>query len=216
MVCGFAVGVYAQIPWIAFNGGGSRTGINTKESLITRDTVASLVLKWSSTLTSKQDPIDSSPVLWPQVSLPNGVTADLLFLNSLKGTLFAVNAATGAIVWQNTVTVACQTTDCITKSSPAIDPSGLYVYCWRIDGTVRRYNIATGEEVTGNGFPVFMTYIPTYEQGSSPINIIGNTLYMTTSGDNHDDSWYVGKFFLHTPSCIYVFTFIYFLGMSVR
>ena len=23
--------------------------------------------------------------------------------------------------------------------------------------------------------------------------IIGNTLYMTTSGDNHDDSWYVGK-----------------------
>ena len=47
--------------------------------------------------------------------------------------------------------------------------------------------------MTGTGFPVFMTYIPVYEQGSAPINIIENTLYMTTSGDNHDDSWYVGK-----------------------
>jgi len=37
-----------------------------------------------------------------------------------------------------------------------------------------------------------MTYTPTYEQGSSPLNIMNNTLYMTLSGDNHDDDWYNG------------------------
>jgi outer membrane protein assembly factor BamB len=182
-----------KIPWLSFNGGGSRSGINSKESLISRATVYDLKLKWSRQLTNRKDPIDSSPVFWPNVTLPSGETADLLFFNSLQGTLFAINADTGATVWQNTVAVTCPTNDCITKSSPALDPSGLFVYCWRVDGTVRRYAVGSGEEATGNGFPVFMTYIPVYEQGSAPINIIGNTLYMTTSGDNHDDSWYVGK-----------------------
>jgi len=116
----------------------------------------------------------------------------LLFFNSLRGTLFAVNADTGKVEWNSTVTVNCGTTDCITKSTPVIDPSGQYVYCWRIDGTVRKYEIGTGKEVIGNGFPSQMTYIPTYEQGSSPLNIIDNILYMTTSGDNHDDDWYDG------------------------
>lgn len=189
----YTYSVFAQVPWIAFNGGGSRSGINSNESLITHSSVANLKLKWSTTISNRDDPIDSSPVLWPNVVLPGGTTADMLFFNSLLGTLYAVNADTGVIIWKNTVTVACETTDCITKSSPAIDPNGLFVYCWRVDGTVRKYAIASGEEVSGNGFPVFMTYIPTYEQGSAPINIVGNTLYMTTSGDNHDDSWYVGK-----------------------
>jgi len=161
--------------------------------LITRNSVAHLTLKWSRQLSTRKDPIDSSPVFWPNVTLSSGETADLLFFNSLLGTLFAINAETGATVWQNTVTVVCPTNDCITKSSPALDPSGKFVYCWRVDGTVRKYAVGSGEEVTGNGFPVFMTYIPVYEQGSAPLNIIGNTLYMTTSGDNHDDSWYVGK-----------------------
>ncbi len=99
----------------------------------------------------------------------------------------------GAIVWKNTVKVACQTDDCITKSSPAIDPSGRYVYCYRVDGTVRRYEIATGQERPGQGFPVRTTFIPTYEQGSSPLNIAGSHLYITTAGDNHDDGWYDGS-----------------------
>lgn len=183
-----------KIPWIAFNGGGNRSGINTHETAITRLTVSKLSLQWSRQLTSsKKDTVDSSPVFWPDVKLPSGEVVDLLFFNSLQGTLFAVNADSGDTVWKSTVTVDCPTNDCITKSTPALDPNGLYVYCWRVDGTVRRYDVSTGEEVVGKGFPVFMTYNPVYEQGSSPINIIGNTLYMTTSGDNHDDSWYVGK-----------------------
>lgn len=182
-----------KIAWISFNGDGSRSGINSKETIINKSTVSKLAPLWNRALSDKNDPIDSSPVFWPEVVLPSGEKMDMLFYNSRQGTLYAINADTGATVWHNTITVECPTNDCITKSSPALDPSGKYVYCWRVDGTVRRYAVATGEEVVGNGFPVFMTYIPVYEQGSAPINIIDNVLYMTTSGDNHDDSWYVGK-----------------------
>lgn len=182
-----------KIPWISFNGDGARSGINSKETEISFNSVSKLALIWNHQLSDKDDPIDSAPVFWPSVILGNGEIADMLFFNSRKGTLYAVNANTGVVVWQNTVTVVCPTDDCITKSTPALDPNGQFLYSWRVDGTVRKYKVATGEEVTGNGFPVFMTYIPVYEQGSAPINIIENTLYMTTSGDNHDDSWYIGK-----------------------
>ena len=82
----------AQVPWIAFNGGGSRTGINHNETLISRASVASLALKWSAVISTDADPIDSSPVFWPNVPLPNGGEANMLFVNSLLGTLYALNA----------------------------------------------------------------------------------------------------------------------------
>ncbi len=183
-----------KIPWVAFNGGGSRSGINSEETTLTKSSVGGLKLLWSELGDrSHKDPIDSAPLFQPNVKLANGELADLLFLNSRQGTLYAVNADTGATVWQSTVVQdPCPTDDCITKSTPALDPSGKYVYCWRVDGTVRKYHVGSGEEVTGNGFPVVMTTDPVYEQGSAPINIFDNKLYMTTSGDNHDDSWYVG------------------------
>lgn len=193
----------SSIPWIAFNGGGSRSGINSLETGITRDNVADLSLLWSFQLENgRKDPIDSAPIFWPQVlNEDTGDKVDMLFLHSagmLSGdgsegdTLYAVNADTGAILWQNKVSVVCPTDDCISKSTPALDPSGAFVYCAHVDGTVRKYKTWNGEEVTGNGFPVVTTTDPVYEQHSAPLNIIGNTLYVTTSGDNHDDSWYVG------------------------
>ena len=192
-ICILVTKVSAKIPWISFNKDSQRSGINSNETVITRSTVSNLALKWSHALSNRNDPIDSSPVFWPDVILPSGKTTDLLFMLSRQGTLYAIEADTGEIVWKNTITIDCPTDDCITKSSPALDPRGKFVYSWRVDGTIRRYEVATGDEVIGSGFPVFMTYIPVYEQGSAPLNIIGNTLYMTISGDNHDDDWYVGK-----------------------
>lgn len=194
----------SKIPWVAFNGGGSRSGINTEETMISPTTVSKLSLLWSRRLADNtltwiygNETIDSSPLFLPDVSLPSGVVVDLLFFNSLLGTLSAVNADTGDTVWENTIrltgTSACPTHDCITKSTPALDPSGLFVYCFRVDGTVRKYSVSTGTEIQGVGFPVLMTFIPVYEQGSASINIIENILYMTMSGDNNDRSWYVGK-----------------------
>jgi len=185
-----------KIPWVAFNGGGSRSGINTAESVISPTSVSDLSLLWSRKLTDDNltwvygsETIDSSPLFLPNVTLPNGNNVDLLFFNSLMGTLYAVNADTGTTVWQNTIMIDCETNDCITKHTPALDPSGEFVYCYRVDGTLRKYAVATGEEIVGLGFPVFMTYIPVYEQGSASANIIDDVLYMTVSGDNNDHSW---------------------------
>ncbi len=130
-------------------------------------TVSNLELLWSRKLTynnltwQHHETIDSAPVFWPDVVLPNGDVVDLLFFNSLLGTLYAVNAETGETLWEDTIrttgTPACPTNDCITKSTPALDPSGLFLYCFRVDGTVRKYAVSTGDEIVGNGFPVTMT-----------------------------------------------------------
>jgi outer membrane protein assembly factor BamB len=185
-----------KIPWVAFNGGGSRSGTNTDETVISPTSVSGLSLLWSRKLTDPDltwvygtETIDSSPLFLPSVSLPSGEIVDLLFFNSLMGTLYAVNADTGATVWQNTVMIECETNDCITKHTPVLDPNLAFIYCYRVDGTVRKYAVATGEEITGTGFPVFMTYIPVYEQGSASANIIDGWLYMTISGDNNDHKW---------------------------
>lgn len=47
-----------QIPWLAFNGGGSRTGINSNETIITVGTVGSLKQQWMFNLTQNaSDPM---------------------------------------------------------------------------------------------------------------------------------------------------------------
>jgi hypothetical protein len=77
-------------------------------------------------------------------------------------------------------------------STPAIDPSLKYIYAYRNDGKVHKYDVTNGAEFSGLGFPATITLIPSVEKGSSSINIFSGYLYQTISGYIGDGGHYVG------------------------
>src|SRR5579884_3204715 len=174
---------HSPIAWPAFDGGGSRSGINADESILTPSNISGLTRIWQQTLPGV---VDSSPVELPNVKTAGG-TKTLLFVTTLQGSLLAIDAATGNLVWrQNTYGPK------ITNSSPAIDPSGKYVYSYGIDGRVHKYAIGSGSEITSGGWPETMTLMTDVEKGSSALNIGNGYLYVTTSGYIGDGGHYEG------------------------
>ncbi len=172
-----------QIAWPAFDGGGQRSGINTSETTITAANVGTLTRKWQQALPAIAD---SSPVELPNVTTPMGVKT-LLFLTTMHGSLVAVDAATGTLVWS-----ANTSGPNFTTSSPALDPNGHFVYGYGIDGKIHKYAVGTGAETTTGGWPVTITLMPNVEKGSSAINVGNGYLYMVTSGYPGDGGHYEG------------------------
>lgn len=173
----------AEIMWPAFNGGGSRSGINSSEKIITPGNVSQLTRLWQQTLPAV---VDSSPVELPGVKTPAG-TKTLLFVTTLTGSLLALDASTGQQVWRQNTSGPKFTT-----SSPAIDPSGQYVYGYGLDGKIHKYAVGTGVEQSSGGWPVTITNMPDVEKGSSSLNIANGYLYMSTSGYPGDAGHYQG------------------------
>ncbi|HEV2412838.1 MAG TPA: PQQ-binding-like beta-propeller repeat protein [Candidatus Saccharimonadales bacterium] len=185
---GVAKALNGDVAWQVFDGGADDPGTNYNESAITQSNVHSMAELWSSSL-----PIDADNAIveQPNVSTPEGVM-DLVFVNTEKGNLIAYNAWNGTKIWEADPSSANWNGQG-TKSAPAIDPSGNYVYAYAIDGYIHKYNIGTGTEVTGNGFPAQVTLLANnIEKGSASINIAGGYLYMTTSGNDGDYGHYVG------------------------
>ncbi len=171
------------IAWPAFDGGGPRSGINSAEKTITPDNVKNLTQLWQVSL---PDTADSSPIELPNVHTASGVK-DLLFVTTMPGSLLAIDANNGTIVWRQDTHGPKFTT-----SSPALDPSGKYVYGYGVDGKIHKYDVGTGNEITGDGWPKTITLMPDVEKGSSPLNIANGYLYMTTSGYPGDAGHYEG------------------------
>jgi len=182
-------GVLGLSSWPAFNGGGNRAGGNRAETTITAATVSKLTRLYQVQLT---DIADSSPVFAPQVMTAKGMK-NLLLVTTSHAILLAIDAsddqARGQVVWQ---AGAASSGSRVTTSSPAIDPNGQFVYSYSIDGTVHRYAIGTGKDITGGGWPVSVTTMPLTEKGSSALNIGGGFLYAALSGFVGDGTPYVG------------------------
>jgi hypothetical protein len=173
----------AAIAWPAFDGGGSRSGINSSEKIITPGNVGSLTRLWQQTLPAVAD---SSPVELSDVKTSTG-TKTLLFVTTLTGSLLALDASTGQQVWRQNTSGPKFTT-----SSPALDPSGQYVYSYGLDGKIHKYVVGTGTEQTSGGWPVRITNMPVVEKGSSSLNVANGYLYMSTSGYPGDAGHYQG------------------------
>ena len=72
------------------------------------------------------------------------------------------------------------------------DPVRKLVYAYGLDGQLHRYDALTGDERTGNGWPVQITLMRDTEKESSSLNIAGDTIYVTTSGYLGDAPPYQG------------------------
>ena len=175
--------------WLQFGFDPAHSGNNPAERLLTRQNVQYLRPMYSATLPGTAE---GAPVFLSAVNTSGG-TKDVLYLTLNKGTLLALDAATGAVLWSRLAsdTNPCVnfTVDkpCVTASSPAIDPNRQFVYNYAIDGLVHKYRVGDGVEITGGGWPQVATLKADVEQVSSALSFAtahnGTTyLYVTTSG----------------------------------
>jgi outer membrane protein assembly factor BamB len=152
----------------------ARSGVNPNERTIGPDNVAMLRVLWSRRL---PDVADSTPVY----------RDGRLYLTLRNGSTVALDARTGEQIW-----LAPPTGPKITNSSPAIDPSGKWVYAYGLDGSVHKYDAEAGQEVVGGGWPARVTTLTDVEKESSSLNLANGKLYVTTSGYLGDYGHYAG------------------------
>lgn len=171
------------IAWPAFDGGGQRSGINTNETTITTNNVGQLARLWQQKLPATAD---GAPVELPGVKTADGVKT-LLFVTTTTGSLLAIDASNGELIWRKDTSGPKFTT-----SSPALDPSGKFVYSYGLDGKIHKYAVSDGEEFMDKTWPAVATEMPIDEKGSSPINITNDYLYMAIAGYPGDGGHYEG------------------------
>jgi len=164
--------------WLQYDGDPAHSGDNTQETALGAANVARLHRIFRVVLPSF---VDGAPVSLHDVATPGGVR-DLLFGATYAGQTLALDAHTGATVWQRGYTSrqSCpspfwtrrQTTEpCYTYSSPAVDPDRRYVYSYGMDGYVHKYAVGTGAEITAGGWPAVVTRKPAAEKLSSALSV---------------------------------------------
>ena len=158
--------------WLQFGGDPQHSGNNTAETALTPANVSALVQKYQVTLPATAD---STPVFLEGVTTSSGIK-DLLFVTTRDGRIIALDAQNGAQVWSHQYGAGtCQINGtggaCYTTSSPAIDPSGDYVYSYGLDGNVHKYQVGDGTEIIGGGWPQLATLKGFDEKGSSALAI---------------------------------------------
>ncbi len=188
----------ASYEWSQFNGDAQHSGNNLLETSINASTVANLHRAFQVSLGSVAD---GAPAILTTGAIPGG-DRSLLFLTTRDGSILALDAATGAQIWAQSVPAgACRInngpTPCYTTSSPAIDPNRQFVYSYGLDGKVHKYRVADGVEVTSGGWPATATIKGFDEKGSSSLAIATNHngqsyLYVANSGYPGDRGDYQG------------------------
>lgn len=112
---------------------------------------------------------------------------DTLYITATDGTTYAIERASGRILWRFATRGPK-----ITTSTPAYDPTTHALYVPGVDGMVHRLDPATGRELRGGGFPAAITLAPQTEKDASPLRIANGYLYAQTSGYIGDATPYVG------------------------
>jgi putative pyrroloquinoline-quinone binding quinoprotein len=173
--------------WLQFGYDAAHSGNNTAETVISANNVAGLRQRYQVELPTSS--VDSAPVYLSGVVTASG-TKNLLFVLGEDGTLIAIDADVGSIVWSHQVSGVIPT-----QSTPAIGPDRAYVYAYGLDGYVHKWHVDTGEEVTDASWPELITLKPDVERvaGGLTIATSGTTTYLyVVTNSNFDGGDYQG------------------------
>src|SRR5277367_3511676 len=92
----------AQSEWLTWGHDPERTGSNPDETILSKDNVSSLEVKWTTQISTAPKEYVLSTMTAPvvaTVNTPQGPAARVFVVGS-DNTVFAIDAATGKIVWQ--------------------------------------------------------------------------------------------------------------------
>ncbi len=141
---------------------------------ISPNNVTDLHVRWQTKLGAVAD---NAPLL----------AGNTLYITATDGTTYAVDTASGQILWRFATHGPK-----ITTSVPAYDPTTHALYVPGVDGMVHRLDPASGREVREGGFPEQITLAPQTEKNASPLRLANGYLYAQTSGYIGDAEPYVG------------------------
>jgi putative pyrroloquinoline-quinone binding quinoprotein len=183
--------------WLQMNGNPQHSGNNTQETILDPSNVSSLTFLFKVLLPQGTATlgVDGAPVGLTSVVTPSG-TRDLLFSTTKSGTIVAVDATNGDVVWSMAHPYSGEGGQ-YTNSSPAIDPNRLYVYSYGLDGYAHKHQVGDGAEITGGGWPQLTTLKPNREKATGALAIAtaasGATyLYVAHGGYRDDQGDYQG------------------------
>jgi outer membrane protein assembly factor BamB len=196
LACSYALAA----DWTQFGYDAAHTGNNTAETTIGIGNVTQLTTLYNVDLPAG---VDSAPIYVSNVATTNG-SKNVLFafgssslgdFSSTMGTIMAVDASDGSVIWSQNTTGSSQHA----SASPAVDAARQFVYSFGVDGYVHKYAIGTGVEVmTGGptGWPQAITLKPDVEKVASGLTIAstGGIEYLVavTNGYDGDGGDYQG------------------------
>lgn len=163
--------------WLTYGFNLQRTGENPAETVVTASTVAGLHLLWSFDL---GDYTIMQPVLAAGVNV-NGSPVDLVYMGSEHGDFYALNAVTGALVWQRNLGFAHTSCRDIpdgifgVSGSPFIDRAKNRLFVVGGDGNMYALDLSSG--ATLSGWPVPVTNHPSNEHTYGGVNVNHGVAY---------------------------------------
>lgn len=179
--------------WSTFGFDLQRSGYNPGETTVGPSNVGSLQQVWTFNVGST---MVHEPVYASGVNV-NGTSTNILYAGSLWGaTMYAINAATGAVVWQ--LAVPSQTYHCGTSTSqfgigetPTIDRAKNLLYF--IDGHNQVHAVDLGSGKEASGWPIAIAdYTPdqNFTHGGLTYNPANGLLYAVTGSTCDIPPWY--------------------------
>jgi outer membrane protein assembly factor BamB len=167
----------AGVDWPMYGFNLQRTGENPFESILTPATVAGLHELWSFDL-------GAVTIMQPVMALGvivNGSSKDLVYMGAEHGDLYAIEVASGTMVWQRNL--GSQQTSCPdipdsifgVSGSPFLDRANNRMFVVGGDGNMYALDLSTG--ATLPGWPVAVTSDPAHEHTYGAVNVNNGIAY---------------------------------------
>jgi outer membrane protein assembly factor BamB len=171
--------------WSTWGYDQERTAWNRGETLLSKNNVAKLKVKWSAQLATMPTDIALStltaPIVVEAVRTPTGVK-NVVFLLAADDTLFAVDADTGKSLWQRTfpnnltalrpATWLCPNT---ANDTPVVDKTKGVIYFVTSDGKLHGLNLSDGSDRLAA-----TDFVAPFARAWS-LNLIDNVIYTTNA-----------------------------------
>ncbi len=171
--------------WPQFGSDAASSGASPSPSGITAANIASMTRRQ----VRLDGTVDASAIYLHGITV-NGSAHDALFVTTTYGKTIAVDANTGAVLWEYTPPgfAGWAGTAQITNSTPAADPDRQHIYAAAPDGTVQKLAIADGHPV----WTTAITLLPSREKIASPLKVFRGRVIAVTGGYIGDADPYQG------------------------
>jgi hypothetical protein len=140
---------------------------------------------------------DSSPIYLHSVQV-GGATHDVFFVTTIYGKTFAVDAASGNVLWRFTPPGYSSWAGSaqITTTTPVADPGRRWIYAASPGGVIYKLAVANGHSAWG----VSITKLPLREKIAASLNFANGHVIATTGGYIGDAPPYQGHVAIISPA----------------